>query len=158
MAEEGQERTLEERIAAVEDALGTLLDMTEDLSKKLTEVDKKTVKKASGLFGGKRTKTAVKDTKTGTIYPSKAATAKALYKEVENGDPGDHFLWYKLIAAFPERFVDAGEEEAKKVWEAEAKVREKEVEESNKKLEAERVAKEAAEAKTKAEAEAKAKK
>jgi len=146
---ETPKKTPEECIDALEEAMGTILDMLENLTKKVDEVDKKTVKKSTGLFGGKRTKTAIKDTKTGKIYASKAATGKALYGEVENGDPADHFLWYKLQAAYPDRFTDASDEEANKVWEDERIAREKEVEESNKKLEAER---KAAEAKEKAEA------
>ncbi len=150
-------KTPEQRIEALEDAVGTILDMLENLTKQIADVDKKAVKKASGLFGGKRTKTAIKDTKTGKIYSSKAATGKALYAEVEKGDPADHFLWYKLQAAFPDRFVDASDEEAQKVWEAERVAREKEVEEANKKLAAEEATKKAEEAKAKAE-EAKGKK
>lgn len=143
------EKTVEERVEALEEAISTILDLVESLTQKVAEVDKKAVKKSTGLFGGKRTKTAIKDTKTGSIYASKAATAKALYKEVENGDPGDHFLWYKLQAAFPDRFVDASEEEAQKVWAEESAQREKEVEEANKRLAEEEAKKKAEEAKAK---------
>jgi len=149
MTTEDKAKTPEQRIDALEEAVGTILDMLESISKKVDEVDRKTVKKAAGLFGGKRTKTAIKDTKTGKVYSSKAATGKALYAEVENGDPGDHFLWYKLQAAYPDRFVEASEEETNKVWEDERIAREKEVEESNKRLAAEEAKAKAEEAKAK---------
>lgn len=142
-------KTTEERVEALEEAVTTVLDMLEQISKKMGDLDKRTVKKATGLFGGKRTKTAIKDTTTGKIYPSKAATGKELFKEVENGDPADHFLWYKLIAKFPDRFVDASAEEAESVWAEEKAKLEAEVEEANKKIEAEEKAKAAAEAKGK---------
>ncbi len=142
-------KTPEERLDALEEAAGTILDMVEDLTKKIAEVDKKAVKKSTGLFGGKRKKTAIKDTITGTIYPSKARLGKELAgKEgFEDIDPGNNFAYYQIIAKAPERFVDASDEESTKVWEDEAAARAKEVEEANKKLAKEEADKKAEEAK-----------
>ncbi len=156
-------KTIEERMSALEDATGTILDMLEGLTKKVTEVDKATVKKTKGLFGGKRTKTAIKDTKTGTIYPSKARMGKELAgkDDFKDLDPGNNFVYYQIIGKAPDRFVDASDEEAEKVWEAEKARIAKEVEEANKRLQAEQKVKDEAEAKAAkeaAEAEAKAKK
>ncbi len=150
---ETTEKTTEERVGAIEEALGTILDMLEEQTRKIAEVDKKSVKKSTGLFGGKRKKTAIKDTTTGTIYPSKARLGKELagtadFKDI---DPGNNFSYYQIIAKAPERFVDADDEEAEKVWKEEAAVREKEVEEANKRIAAEE------ETKKKAETEAAAK-
>ena len=144
-------KTIEERMDAVEEAMTTILDMLEAQAKKIAEVDKKAVKKSTGLFGGKRTKTAIKDTVTGKIYPSKARLGKELAgKEGFEGiDPGNNFAYYQLISKAPERFVTASDEEAEKVWEAERIAREKEVEEANKKLAAEEEKKKAEEAKAK---------
>lgn len=147
---EGQEpKTVEARLDDLESAIKTMLDMLEDVTKKIAEVDKKAVKKSSGLFGGKRTKTAIKDTKTGTVYASKAQMGKRVAAEF-GLDPGNNFVYYQIITKAPDRFVDAGEEESAKAW-ADEKVRvEKERAEAQAKLDAE--------AKAKAEAEAKASK
>lgn len=146
-----EEKTPEQRLEALEEGMTSVLDLVEQLTKRITEVDKKAVKKSTGLFGGKRTKTAIKDKTTNKIYPSKAATGKALYGEIEGGDPADHFMWYKLIAKFPDRFeeLDAEAPEAKKVWAEEKAQIEKEVEEAQAKLDAEAKAKAEAEAKPK---------
>ena len=152
-------KTIEERMAAMEEAMTTILDMMEAQARKIAEVDKKAVKKASGLFGGKRTKTAIKDTITGTIYPSKARLGKLLagtpdFKDI---DPANNFSYYQIIAKAPERFVNASDEEAEKAWEMERVAREKEVEEANKRLAEEEEAKKAKEAEEAKEAAAKAK-
>ena len=141
-------KTIDERMEAVEGAMTTILDMLESQAKKIAEVDKKAVKKSSGLFGGKRQKTAIKDTKTGKIYPSKARLGKELSgKEGFEGiDPGNNFAYYQIVAKAPDRFVDASDEEAEKAWEVERVAREKEVEEANKKLAEEEAAKAKAEA------------
>lgn len=136
--EEKDEATVEQRVAALEEGVTTVLDMLEDLTKKFGELDKKTVKKASGLFGGKRKKMAIKDTTTGKIYPSKSAVGKAVYAEVD-GDPGDHFVWYKLMTKFPDRFeeLDPDSAEAKAAWEKEAKELAKQVADAQAKQDAE---------------------
>jgi len=137
--EEGKEKT---RLEALEEVVGELIDKVEAQAKELDTLKRTAVKKSSGLFGGKREKTAIKDTKTGTVYPSKASVGKALADEADTS-PADHFAWYKLQAKFPERFVEATAEEAKKVWDEEKAKIEKEVAEANAKLEAERKAAEA---------------
>ena len=152
--EEQEPKTLEERVDAMEGGVTTILDLLENLTKRIEEVDKKAVKKSAGLFGGKRTKTAIKDTKTGTVYPSKARLGKELAgKEGFEGiDPGNNFAYYQIIAKAPDRFVDASAEEAEKVWAEEKVRREAEVAEANKRLAEEEAAKQKAEAEAKAKA------
>lgn len=152
--EESTEQTVEQRVGAIEEAVSTVLDMLEDLTKKFGDLDKKTVKKASGLFGGKRKKMAIKDTTTGTIYPSKSAVGKALYAEIDGGDPGDHFLWYKLLAKFPGRFteLDPESDEAKAAWKKEADALAKQVADAQAKQDAEATAEAAKTAKPAAKA------
>lgn len=58
-----------------------------------------------GLFGGKRVRTPVRDTKTGVIYRSKYQAGKALATEA-GANLTDRFAWYKLISRFPGRFVE----------------------------------------------------
>ena len=153
------EKTLEGRVDGIEEALKTILDLIEDQGKKLAEVDKKAVKKSAGLFGGKRTKTAIRDTTTGKVYASKAQLGKQLAgtEDFKDLDPGNNFVYYQIIAKAPERFVDATEEEATKAWEAETANKEKERAEAQEKLDAEAKVTAEAEAKAKAEADAKAK-
>ena len=147
----GEDETKEQpksRIDILEETVLSLIDKVEELTNTVAKVEKTAVKKSTGLFGGKREKTAIMDTTTKKVYPSKAAVGKALYGEIEGGDPGDHFIWYKLQTKYPERFVNATAEQAEKVWADEKLKQEKEVAEANVRLEAE--------AKAKAEAEAKA--
>ena len=152
------EKTPEERIAALEEAIGTMLDMLEEITKKVAEVDKKAVKKSTGLFGGKRKKTAIKDTKTGIIYPSKARLGKELAgKEDFAGlDPGNNFVYYQIIAKAPDRFIDATDEEAEKAWASEKAEAEKARAAAQVKLDAEAKAAEAAKATAAPEAKTKA--
>ena len=144
-------KTPEERIEALEEATGTILDMLESLTKQIADVDKKTVKKSAGLFGGKRKKTAIKDTKTGIIYSSKARLGKLLAGTTDfpDLDNSNNFVYYQIIAKAPDRFEDASEEEATKVWAEEKAQQEKEVAARNKELEAEAAAKAKEDAKTK---------
>lgn len=69
--------------------------------------------KSRVLFGGKRARIATLDTETQKIYPSKSAVGRALASEADT-TPEDHFAWYKLIAKFPGRFVEAPSKKAKK--------------------------------------------
>lgn len=144
---EGEKKS---RVEVLEDTVLQLIDKLADLEKGISKIEKTAVKKSTGLFGDKREKTATKDTTTGIVYVSKAAVGRALYGEIEGGNKDDHFAWYKLRAKFPERFVELDKDsaEAQKVWVAEKARQEAEVEEANKKLEAEKKAKEAAEKKT----------
>ncbi len=148
MSSEGEEKpkTAEERIAGLEEATGAILDMLEGLTKKISEVDKKAVKKSTGLFGGKRTKTAIKDTQTGKIYASKAQMGKSIAAEMSL-DPGNNFVYYQIVAKAPERFVDATDEEAEKAWADEKAQVEKDRAEAQKKLDAEEAAKKVADEK-----------
>jgi len=130
-----ESKTPEERISSLEDGMSTVLDMLEDLSKQVKGMGPK----KGGLFGGKRTKTAIKDTKTGIVYPSKAGVGKALAgkDDFADLDPGNSFVYYQMIGKSPERFVDATEAEAEKVWADGKLVAEKERAESQKRLDAE---------------------
>lgn len=121
------------RIEALEEMVLDLAEKVEEIGKQITGLSKTTVKKSAGLFGGKRERIAIKDTKTGEIYVSKAAVGKALYAEADTAID-DHFAWYKLMAKFPDRFVEASAAEKAAVEKKEADRIAKEVEESNKKL------------------------
>ena len=140
------EKTVEERIGALEEAVGAILDLVETLTKQVSKVEATAVTKPKGLFGGKRTKTAILDTKTNIVHASKSAVGKALYTEIENGDPGDRFIWYKLMAKFPERFTELEDTDPKAVacWEAEKAATAKEQEAAQVKLDAEQAAKDKA--------------
>ncbi len=132
------------KVDQLEESLLELIDMVSGVVERMDKLEKTTLTKPKGLFGGKRGRIAIKDTTTGTVYVSKAAVGKALAKEADT-DPLDHFAWYKLQAKFPDRFVDASEEEKTKV-EAEEKARvEKEVAEANKRIAAEEAAEKAKE-------------
>jgi len=113
---EDTENTVEEQVQARPKQTSARLDLLEEQVDELLE-DMKDVKARvanvpkRGLFGGKRTRTPVKDTKTGIVYLSKSHCGQQLGDEV-GADPTDHFAFYKLQAAFPDRFVEATEEEA----------------------------------------------
>ena len=68
-----------------------------------------------GLFGGKRVRNPIRDTKTGAIYRSKYQTGKTLAAEAGT-NPTDRFAWYKLISRFPERFVEVTSEKSGEVY------------------------------------------
>ena len=136
MADTGKEKS---RIEVLEETVAALAEKVDSLSAQLTKVEKTAVKKTAGLFGGKRERVAIKDTKTDKVYISKAATGKALASEVDS-TPEDHFAWYKLIAKFPDRFVEASPAEKAQVEKEEADRLAKLVEEANKKLAAEEAA------------------
>jgi len=121
------------RIEALEETVLQIAEKVDDLAKQIAGVEKSTVKKSKGLFGGKRERVAIKDTTTGGIYVSKAAVGKALAEEADT-TAEDHFAWYKLIAKFPDRFVDATPAEKAKVDKEEEERIAKEVAESNARL------------------------
>ena len=121
------------RIEALEETVLQMAEKVEELSKGLTGLSKTSVKKNKGLFGGKRERIAIKDTKTDKIYVSKAAVGKALASEADT-TPEDHFAWYKLYAKFPDRFVEASPAEKAKVEKDEEDRIAKEVAESNAEL------------------------
>ena len=110
------------------------------------EALEKTTGKKSGLFGGKRKRTAIRDTKTGKIYVSKASCAKNVAAEF-GLDPLDSFAWYKIQAQSPDRFVDATEEERAKAEAEDAERLEKIRLEGQARLDAEAAEKAKAEAK-----------
>jgi hypothetical protein len=135
-------------IENVAEVVNTLLNKVEELSNEIESLKKTTVKKSTGLFGGKREKTAIKDTKTGKVYPSKAAVGRNLASEF-GLDITDNFAWYKIQLRAPDRFVKASPEEAEKAWKDQEAATQKAVDEANKKLAEEEAAKKVATSKTK---------
>jgi len=133
------------KVDVLEETLTELIDMIGAVSNRVDALEKNTGKK-SGLFGGKRKRTAIRDTKTGKIYVSKASCAKNVAGEYKL-DPLDSFAWYKIQAQDPERFVDATDEERAQAETAEAARLEKIRLEGQAKLDAEAAEKAAAEAK-----------
>lgn len=134
MVEETQEGTVKVTQENLIQTVQNLVDAMPVLLDKMDTLVKTTVKKSAGLFGGKRTKTAIKDTKTGTIYPSKAAMGKALAKEF-GGEITDNFVYYKIMAkADAGRFVEASQEEAEAAWKKQDELLQKSVDEANKEL------------------------
>ncbi len=123
------------KVDILEDAITELIDLVGALSKKVDTLEKTTGKKA-GLFGGKRQRTAIRDTKSGTVYISKASCAKSVAAEFKL-DPLDSFAWYKIQAQDPDRFVEATEEEKTKAEATEAARVEKNRAEAQAKLDAE---------------------
>ena len=57
------------------------------------------------ILGGKRRTVRLKDKNTGTIYDSKSKAGKALAEEF-GLDPGDSFVWYRIVKLSPERFEE----------------------------------------------------
>lgn len=112
------EKGAKSRLDTIEETVTELIDTISGLAERLDKVEKTTVKKKAGLFGGKRERVAIKDVKTGVIYVSKAAVGKALATEADT-TAEDHFAWYKLQAKFPDRFVEASDEEKAKAEEVE---------------------------------------
>ena len=135
----------ETKVKALEEIVHNLVIQVDNNTNQLESLANN---KSTGLFRGKRARVAIVDTKTHKVYISKSAAGKALAKEADT-TPEDHFAWYKLIAKFPDRFVEASpEEKAKAEKEQEARVA-KEIEEANAnsvKEEEARVAKEIEEA------------
>lgn len=68
------------------------------------DVKEKAVKAGKEKAKVKRVAQPVKDTKTGTVYPSKAKAGMAVAAEY-GLDPTDTFIWYVVIKKDPERFV-----------------------------------------------------
>jgi len=60
------------------------------------------------LFGGKRKRIKIRDIETGVVYKSKYEAGKKLAALVD-GDSSDHFVWYKILHAFPNRFEEIKE-------------------------------------------------
>jgi len=121
------------RLEGLEEVVLELAEKVNVLVQEVAQLKKTAIKKPAGLFGGKREKVAIKDTKTSKIYVSKSAVGKALAEEADT-ETEDHFAWYKLQAKFPERFVEASAEEKTKADKVEAARVAKEVEEANIKL------------------------
>lgn len=89
-------------------------------------------------FGRTRAASPTKDSKTGALYESKSACAKAVAAEF-NLDPDDHFAWYQIIKLAPDRFVPCNEQETAIV----AKMREERIAKEQAELDAKLAAEEA---------------
>ena len=106
----------------VDNEVPSLKTQMGELQKKVFEIESKKIeseKKPSGnsennnkkiLFGGKRTRTKVRDIETGVTYNSKAEVGRKLAGLV-NGNPKDNFIWYRILQKFPNRFEEIPEEE-----------------------------------------------
>jgi len=127
-------------LADVVEVVNTLVNRMEEIAKEVENLKKTSVKKSAGLFGGKRQKTAIKDTETGKIYPSKASVGRNLAGEFKL-DVTDNFAWYKITSQAPDRFVAASDEEAQKAWADQEAQLQKSVDEANKKIAADEAAK-----------------
>lgn len=99
------------------EAIGTLRLELSELSSALTTIREEISRKRKAIPNGK---VQIKDTTTGTVYPSKNGTFKALLNSgqlkdlVDQGifgpDPAKNtFGWYALNRAFPGRFVEVKE-------------------------------------------------
>lgn len=126
---------VEQRISNIEDALSRLIDVVADQGKKVEAAQSAGAEK-KGIFGGKRGRVAIKDTKTGATYASQAQVTKKLAAEFSL-DPLDHFACYKIFAKEPTRFIRLSGAEAEAVWKADDERVEAEVDAANKKLQEE---------------------
>lgn len=134
------------KIQVIEETVLAMIDTMEDISKRLAGLEKTSVKKSTQRLGAKHERTAVKDTKTNIVYPSKFAAGKALAAEF-GLDPLNNFAYYQIIKAAPDRLAEATDDETAAAHaKADAELQ-AQVDESNKKLAAEEAAKAAAEAK-----------
>ena len=136
-------RTPEDRMEAIEGVVFELIDRVEKLTKEFEGLKKQAVTKPKGLFGGKRTPSPMKDAKTGKVYPSKASVGKNFASEA-GADSLDTMAYYTVMKVLKmpdgaDRFIEATEEEgAKARTDYQAEIQ-KQVDESNAKLEAERL-------------------
>ena len=111
--------TLSERVTNLEDVLTELLDKFEEQAKAVETLKKTTVSKPKGKFGGNRTRTPIKDLKTGKLYVSKAQAGKVFASEV-GMEPSNTFAWYTVEKQIrmddnSPRFVMASPEESAKI-------------------------------------------
>lgn len=143
-AEVAEERTVDQRLDAIEGVVFELIDRVEKLTQAFEGLKKQAVTKPKGLFGGKRTPSPMKDLKTGKVYPSKAAVGKNFAVEA-GADQLDTMAYYTVMKVLKmpdgtDRFVEASADEgAKARAEYQAKI-DAEVAESNAKLQAEQEA------------------
>jgi hypothetical protein len=152
-------QTPEEKMNVFEEVLYALVDRVEAVATDVAKLNKTVVKKSTQRFGTEHKPKAVKDTKTSHVYPSLFASGKALASEF-GLDPLDPRVYYQIIKKDATRLVVLAEgdpEGIKAQEDARAEIA-RQVEEANKKAEAEEAAqaKAEADAKVKAEADAKA--
>lgn len=107
---------LEDEVKGFKDVLGELVNSVEAVAKSQEALSKVAVKKSTQRFGQKHERTAVKDTKTGKIYPSKFASGKALASEYDGLDPLNPQVYYQIMKKDPTRLVEATTEESAKAW------------------------------------------
>ena len=124
------------RLELVEAKLNVLEGRVAELEKKIEQGIKGGGGGPKPKFGGTRQATPTKDTKTGNLFESKSACAKAVAEEF-GLDPDNHFAWYELIKVAPDRFVPCNEQEAEVVAKMKAAREEKEAAELQAKIDAE---------------------
>ena len=117
--EEKQEQVKKTRVEVLEETLFELIDNMEKMATEVSilktdvaRLSKGAIKKPKGLFGGERTPVAILDTKTKVLYPSQASTARELAHEIGES-PDNHFAWYPLNKAFPDRFERVSEDDTR---------------------------------------------
>ena len=108
---------LEEMVLSLDNDVTFLKTQVAELQEKITNPPKKNNPGGNNkrtLFGGKRTKTRVRDKETGIIYNSKSEVGRKM-AELVNGDPEDTFVWYKILQKHPGRFEEVSEEVSESV-------------------------------------------
>lgn len=131
------------RIEILEEVVTELVGKMEELAGALGTLQKTAMKKSTQRFGADHSRKAIRDTKTGKVYPSMFSAGKALATDY-GLDPADTKVYYQIIKKDPTRLAPASEEEATGAWtEADAQLQ-RVVDEANRKMQAEEAAKAAA--------------
>jgi hypothetical protein len=132
--------TPKSRIEILEETLLELVDKVEELANAIAGLQKSTVKKTTQRLGAEHGRKAVKDNTTGAVYPSKFAAGKAIAAAEKLTDskgeisPLDNFAYYRITKLFPERLVEATDEEADAAWKKADAELQAEVDKRNKEL------------------------
>lgn len=124
------------RIEVLEEVVKALIDKLETLSTSLDKLSKTAVKKSAQRFGAEHTRKAVKDTKTGKVYPSMYAAGKVVgldYRD-KGVDPDSTAAFYQIKKVDPDRLeiLAADSPEAIEIWKKADEEVQKQVEEANK--------------------------
>ncbi len=121
------------RIEILEEVVYTLVDKLEEIANRLGQLEKTAIKKSTQRFGADHKPKAVKDTKTGKVYPSLFAAGKGLAAEY-GLDPLDTKVYYQIIKKEPERLkvLEATDPEGIAVQAAAKAELEEKVQEANK--------------------------
>jgi hypothetical protein len=137
---QGEQQAPKSRIEVLEEAVLELVDKVEKLATDIANLQKTAVKKSTQRLGAEHGRKAVKDTTTGNIYPSKFAAGKAIASSEDLKDakgeisPLDNFAYYRITKLFPDRLVEATDEEAEAAYKKADAELQAAVDEQNKKL------------------------